>query len=210
MMSPAHVLEPTYQAIKQRLMAGQWPPGYHLDTARLADDLGVSKSPVRDSLNHLAGERLVAFEAGVGFHVPRLDETQLKDLLDLNLHLLLIAVRYGLVIEPAIVAANDAPDSASRRFLRLARAAGNTEIAAAVASINARLSAVRRLEAKVLPDPSVMLEELDRAVSTRADIAVIDEILTRYHDERKRHAATFVRLLAMSATAEADSRANLD
>ncbi|RIA44304.1 regulatory GntR family protein [Hephaestia caeni] len=209
-MSPAHVLEPTYQAIRQRLMAGQWSPGYHLDTARLADDLGVSKSPVRDSLNHLAGERLIAFEPGVGFHVPRLDETQLKDLLDLNLHLLLIALQSGLLIEPATIAVDDAPDSASRRFLRLARAAGNNEIAEAVASISSRLSAVRRLEAKVLPDPGVMLEEMDRAFATRADIAVIGEILTRYHDERKRHAATFVRLLAMSATAEADSRANLD
>ncbi|HEX7655883.1 MAG TPA: GntR family transcriptional regulator, partial [Sphingomonas sp.] len=116
-MSPAHVLEPTYQAIRQRLMAGQWSPGYHLDTARLADDLGVSKSPVRDSLNHLAGERLIAFEPGVGFHVPRLDETQLKDLLDLNLHLLLIALQSGLLIEPATIAVDDAPDSASRRFL---------------------------------------------------------------------------------------------
>jgi hypothetical protein len=209
-MSPAHVLEPTYQAIKQRLMAGQWPPGYHLDTARLADDLGVSKSPVRDSLNHLAGERLVAFEAGVGFHVPRLDETQLKDLLDLNLHLLLIAVRGGLVIEPVIVAAHDAPDSASQCFLRLARASDNNEIAATVAGIDARLSAVRRLEAMVLPEPDAVLEEMDHALSTRTDAALIGEILTRYHDERKRHAATFVRLLAMSATAEADSRVNLD
>jgi DNA-binding transcriptional MocR family regulator len=209
-MSPAHVLEPTYQAIKQRLMAGQWPPGYHLDTARLADDLGVSKSPVRDSLNHLAGERLVAFEAGVGFHVPRLDETQLKDLLDLNLHLLLIALRGGLVIEPAIVATNGAPDSASQRFLRLARASDNNEIAATVAGIDARLSAVRRLETMVLPEPDAELEEMDHALSTRADAALIGEILTRYHDERKRHAATFVRLLAMSATAEADSRVNLD
>jgi len=209
-MSPAHVLEPTYQAIRQRLMAGQWPPGYHLDTARLADDLGVSKSPVRDSLNHLAGERLVTFEAGVGFHVPRLDETGLKDLLDLNLHLLLIALQSRLLIEPATVAADDAPDSASRRFLRLARASGNGEIAAVVVGINARLSVVRRLEAKVLPEPGAALEEMDRALSTRAGAVVIGEILTRYHDERKRYAATFVRLLAMNATAEADSRANLD
>src|SRR3546814_3588922 len=65
-MSPAHVLEPTYQAIRKRLMEAAWPAGFRLDTARLAGELGVSTSPVRDSLNHLAGERMVDFEMGAG------------------------------------------------------------------------------------------------------------------------------------------------
>src|SRR3546814_3490454 len=47
-MSPAHVLEPTYQAIRKRLMEAAWPAGFRLDTARLAGELGVSTSPVRD------------------------------------------------------------------------------------------------------------------------------------------------------------------
>jgi len=198
------VLEPTYQTIKQRLMAGQWPPGYHLDTARIADDLGVSKSPVRDSLNHLAGERMVEFAAGAGFHVPRFDETRLKDLLDLNLHLLLIALRSGFVVEPGSLILDSARDFASQRFLRLARASGNREIAEVIAGINDRLSTVRRFETMVLSEPDAILEEMDRVLSTRPDRSVIGEILTRYHDERKSHAATFVRLLAMGAAA-ADS-----
>lgn len=203
-MSPAHVLEPTYQAIKQRLMTGRWPPGYHLDTARLADDLGVSKSPVRDSLNHLAGERMVEFAAGAGFHVPRLDEARLKDLLDLNLHLLLIALRSGFVIEPGSLVLDGARDFASQSFLRLARASGNGEIAEAIASVNDRLSTVRCLEGRVLSNPDAVLEEMDDAVSSRADPAVIGELLTRYHDERLSHAAALVRLLTMNAT-EANS-----
>src|SRR3546814_13644235 len=73
-MSPAHVLEPTYQAIRKRLMEAAWPAGFRLDTARLAGELGVSTSPVRDSLNHLAGERMVDFEMGAGFYVPRTDK----------------------------------------------------------------------------------------------------------------------------------------
>src|SRR3546814_3749616 len=81
-MSPAHVLEPTYQAIRKRLMEAAWPAGFRLDTARLAGELGVSTSPVRDSLNHLAGERMVDFEMGAGFYVPRTEERRLRDLLD--------------------------------------------------------------------------------------------------------------------------------
>ena len=83
-MSPSHILEPTYQALRERLMGGEWPAGFRLDTARLAADLGVSKSPVRDSLNRLTGERMVDFEPGYGFHVPRLDETQLRDIFGLQ------------------------------------------------------------------------------------------------------------------------------
>src|SRR3546814_7899560 len=70
-------------------MEAAWPAGFRLDTARLAGELGVSTSPVRDSLNHLAGERMVDFEMGAGFYVPRTDERRLCDLLALNLRLLL-------------------------------------------------------------------------------------------------------------------------
>jgi len=208
-VSPAHVLEPTYQAIKQRLMTGRWPPGYHLDTARLADDLGVSKSPVRDSLNHLAGERMVEFVAGAGFYVPRLDETRLRDLLDLHMHLLLIALQSGFLIEPESIVLEGTRDSASKRFLRLARASGNGEIAEVVAGINDRLSTVRRLERRVLSHPDAVLEEMDDAISSRADPALICELLVRYHDERMSHAAALARFLAMDAT-EASSGSKID
>ena len=45
-MSPAHVFEPTYEAIKRRLMTGEWATGARIEAARLADDLGVSMTPV--------------------------------------------------------------------------------------------------------------------------------------------------------------------
>src|SRR3989344_3702170 len=68
-MSPAHVFEPTYEAIKRRLMTGEWATGARIEAARLADDLGVSMTPVRDSLYRLNGERMVDFTPGEGFHV---------------------------------------------------------------------------------------------------------------------------------------------
>ena len=54
-MSPAYVLEPTYDTLRRRLFAGVWPSGQRLEAARLATELGVSMTPVRDSLNRLAG-----------------------------------------------------------------------------------------------------------------------------------------------------------
>lgn len=68
-MSPAHVLEPTYDTLRRRLLMGAWPAGQRLEAARLAADLGVSITPVRDSLNRLTGERLIVSQPGDGFHV---------------------------------------------------------------------------------------------------------------------------------------------
>jgi len=73
-MSPAHVFEPTYQGLKERLKTGLWPMGMRLETAKLADELGVSVTPVRDSLNRLVGERLVELWPGEGYRVARISE----------------------------------------------------------------------------------------------------------------------------------------
>lgn len=193
-MSPAHVLEPTYQAIKKRLMEGVWPAGFRLDTARLADELGVSKSPVRDSLNHLAGERMVEFEMGAGFHVPRLDEARLRDLLDFNLDLLLMATQRKTELVAAAAPDDDLPTRTATRFLQLAHAFGNAELISAVAGLNDRLAAVRNLEPVVLSAPGSELVELEHALAARANPRVIRDILTRYHEVRKTHAHAFARL----------------
>lgn len=193
-MSPAHVLEPTYQAIRKRLMDGVWPAGFRLDTARLAEELGVSTSPVRDSLNHLAGERMVDFEMGAGFHVPRTDERRLRDLLDLNLRLLLTATHREAEIAVSAATGDDLPIRTAVRFLQLAHASGNGELASAIGGLNDRLAAVRHLEAAVLSAPAAELDELDQAIAARAGATVIREILTRYHEVRTIHAGAFARL----------------
>ncbi len=87
-MSPAHVLEPTYRRLKRALMEGLWPGGAKLEAMRLAEDFGVSMTPVRDSLNQLVGEGLVDLTPGEGFRVPSLTEQRLRDLLDVNAVLL--------------------------------------------------------------------------------------------------------------------------
>ena len=87
-MSPAHVLEPTYQRLKRALMEGTWANGAKLEAMRLADDFGVSMTPVRDSLNQLVGEGLVDLTPGDGFRVPVLTEQGLRDVLRVNAVLL--------------------------------------------------------------------------------------------------------------------------
>src|SRR3546814_18309298 len=75
-MSPAHVHEPTYSATKHRLLPGAWSAGVRIEAARLADDIGVSITPVRDAPYPLAGERMVDFIAGNCFGVPLSSTTE--------------------------------------------------------------------------------------------------------------------------------------
>ena len=83
-MSPAHVLEPTFQRLKRMLLEGAWPPGEKLEALRIADEFSVSMTPVRDSLNLLAGARLVDLKPGEGYRVAQISEQGLRDMLDLS------------------------------------------------------------------------------------------------------------------------------
>ena len=91
-MSPLQAMERSYRALKGQLRDGVHLPGHRLEANRIADDLGVSMTPVRDALNRLAGERLVEASSGEGFHVPRLSEGELRDLYEWHSALIIMAV----------------------------------------------------------------------------------------------------------------------
>jgi len=195
-MSPAHVLEPTYAAIKQRLMAGAWPGGARIEAARLAELLGVSITPVRDSLNRLAGEHMVDFVAGEGFRVPRPGEVELRDLFAFSRLLLLAAIDGA---GPALGRrgrGGDLADRIGRLFLDLAGFSANRELVAAVDGLNDRLHLARTLDGRIFDDGAeelVALETLAGQLPIGRDLRAAVE---QYHGRREREAATFARLLA--------------
>ncbi|WP_176484676.1 GntR family transcriptional regulator [Sphingomonas spermidinifaciens] len=86
-------MERSYATLKQLLREGRYPPGVRLEASRIAEELGVSMTPVRDVLHRLVGERLVEASAGEGFHVPRLREAALRDLYEWHSALILMALR---------------------------------------------------------------------------------------------------------------------
>lgn len=184
-MSPSHVAEPTYEAIRQRLKIGAWPMGFRLEAGRLAEDLGVSITPVRDALNRLVGEKLVDLVPGIGFHVPHLTERGLRELLDLNLLLLLGAVRIGAVPNGSVAIEAMAHDHAARTealFARIASLSRNTELLDAVLSLGARLHAVRLHEIVVLQSATDDLALIEAAGLARGDR--LSSALKNYHQVR--------------------------
>ena len=94
-----------YAALKAALLAGRYAPGERVVLRQVADDLGMSLTPVRDAVNRLIAERVLerggAGPAGAAV-VPLLDEGQFGELM---------TVRASL--EPLAAAAAAAADRAT-------------------------------------------------------------------------------------------------
>ena len=166
-MSPAHVLEPTYRRLKRALMEGTWPDGAKLEAMRLADDFGVSMTPVRDSLNQLVGEGLVDLTPGEGFRVPVLTEQALRDVLEVNAVLLEAAISDSWSLPDEYDTAGGPNGYAHRlagSFSALARGSGNRLFVDAIDWISERLHAVRSREPQVLPDAQHLLDQIEASL----------------------------------------------
>lgn len=195
-MSPAQVLERTYATLKERLLRGHYAPGQRLEAVRLADDLNVSMTPVRDVLNRLTGERLVQAMAGDGFYVPVMTEDALRDLLAWNAHLLGHAVRATRRTEDESHTGLGTPaDPANRTaalFLTMARDLDNAEFEQAVANANDRLHVIRNREPVVLKRCEEELLDLERAYRD-ADARDLTRQLRSYHARRLRQVSNLLR-----------------
>jgi DNA-binding GntR family transcriptional regulator len=68
--------ERAYAAIKDKILGGEYSPGYRLVLAKLADDLGFSVVPVREAIRRLEAESFVTFERNVGATVAGIEPTE--------------------------------------------------------------------------------------------------------------------------------------
>lgn len=73
-----------YLALKSALLAGRYAPGERVVLRQVADDLGISLTPVRDAVNRLIAEKVLERggpgPAGAAI-VPLLDEDQFSQLM---------------------------------------------------------------------------------------------------------------------------------
>ncbi len=195
-MSPAHVLEPTYDALRRRLLTGAWPSGQRLEAVRLADEFGVSITPVRDALNRLVGERLVYSTPGDGFHVPRFDETEFRTLLHWHHMLLFAALRHRRGPLPRIEVPQGHDGIGERTALlfgAIAATAGSSELDWAMSNAAARLGAFRRYEDAALGGVGDELDAIEQ-LAGGAPRGTVRRAIGHYHRRRADRAAVIARL----------------
>ncbi|WP_035764340.1 GntR family transcriptional regulator [Arthrobacter sp. H20] len=92
----------TIEAVRESIRNGTLVPGELYSVYRLAEELGVSRSPVRDALLRLAETGMVAFERNRGFRVILPGARELTEI---------FAVRLALEVPAAERAAARASDS---------------------------------------------------------------------------------------------------
>ena len=184
-MSPLQAMERSYGVLKAELREGIYPPGHRLEANRIADDVGVSMTPVRDALNRLVGERLVEASSGEGFHVPRLSEGDLRDLYEWHSALIVMAVQTVRVLPDtdqlqAALASERLADAASASFELMAGAVPNGELRVAILNAGDRLHPFRKVEGLVLEPIVGELETVVLAASGQRPA------IRRYHAARMR------------------------
>lgn len=62
--------------LRELIVTGQLSPGQHIGQERMADDLGVSRAPLREALKQLSSEGLVTHLHNSGYAVARLSQDQ--------------------------------------------------------------------------------------------------------------------------------------
>jgi len=76
-----------YEYIRKRILSGEYAPGESLMTEVLANDIKVSRTPVRDALRKLEADGLVSIRAHLGASVKKMKLKDFREMCDLRLAL---------------------------------------------------------------------------------------------------------------------------
>jgi DNA-binding GntR family transcriptional regulator len=126
--------EHAYSFLRQRLASGYYGPGTQLKEEYVADELGISRTPVRVALRRLVDDGLLVAAANRGVFVAEWTDRDVKEVFDLRR--LLEAHAAGLAAERATVEQVEAMRSANARMAEALKLRGTTYIAEIQAANN--------------------------------------------------------------------------
>lgn len=144
------VVDLAYERIRSMVIAGEIPPGARLGQVELAEQLGISRTPVREALRRLTGEGLAEFVPNRGFRAasPSLDDVlrrlEVRSLLEPGIARLaaarrshddLLSLQDAIVREEAATTRVAAHDASRDFHLLLAAATGNPDLVAMLGSL---------------------------------------------------------------------------
>jgi len=86
-ITKGNLSEQVYGSIRDSLMDGRYEPGARLTIASLAEQLGVSITPVREAIFRLVSERALEMRAATSIHVRNLTASELKEIQIIRHHL---------------------------------------------------------------------------------------------------------------------------
>ncbi len=78
-LTPRPLYEEVAERLRQRIFARELEPGAWIDETRLAQEYGISRTPLREALKVLAAEGLVTMKVRRGAYVTEVNEKDLHD-----------------------------------------------------------------------------------------------------------------------------------
>ncbi len=164
--------------------AGRFGWGRPLVATSLATELGLSPTPVREALAHLAGEGIIEHRPGWGYFAPSPTASDIVGLYQLHRQFLSRSA------SDAIFADSPTPDADTDEiaeiegvFDRLAKQAGNDAALGAFRRVTTQLRPIRRIEASLQDTGWEIVVEINRLASTGL-FAETAEVIEHYHQSR--------------------------
>lgn len=179
--------------IRDRLRQPGYANGGAFPIVDLARELGLSQTPVREALAHLAGEGLIEERRGLGYFAPTLDRDRLLELHDLQRLYVSTAISALPSLPPA-----KAAGSLARRLAAMPREAtpgtddscspadvlctdivalaGNGALAIAHRRVTAQIAPARRAEVEAFGSPHALLKSLAQHVDRRDRDAAAERV----------------------------------
>jgi DNA-binding GntR family transcriptional regulator len=212
------IVEGVYDRLKSRLLGQRLVPGQLLQIGPLADELGVSTTPVREALTRLAAERLIVSAPKKGFFAKTPTEDEIHGLYCVNHTLLDTALsRWPKKTEEeaALSEVVASPQQQARDpqyltqltadvFRQIAERSGIVEIARIVSNMNDRLHHPRMIEYEIIEDAAPELAKVAElyAAARRNDLRIA---VKAYHERRWRLVSVICKeLLVRSFLAKQD------
>lgn len=121
-----------YSEIRNQIISGDLPPGTRLRERDLAEELGVSRIPIREALSHLEADGFVTSQSHRGAIVTELTLRDVQELFD---------VRLGVEVHASKLAAQRVADGANPAAVREAMARAERALAGADAGLIAESNA---------------------------------------------------------------------
>jgi DNA-binding GntR family transcriptional regulator len=78
-LSPRALYQDVAEQLRQRIFRRELEPGSWIDEMKLAEQYGISRTPLREALKVLAAEGLVTMKVRRGAYVTEVSETDLRD-----------------------------------------------------------------------------------------------------------------------------------
>jgi DNA-binding GntR family transcriptional regulator len=122
---PASLTERTLEAVRQGVRSGALRPGELYSVYRLAEELGISRSPVREALLRLAETGMIRFERNRGFRVILPTPQDIAEIVSIRVALEVPAVRRATIQ----AGANDRA-AVRQQYAAMETAAASNDVAA--------------------------------------------------------------------------------